>query len=402
MTTRRDFIKHLSFLTALGYVGFPKISFADLNTNKRYIFVILRGGMDGLAAVPPYKDRYYVQQRKGIAIPPPSEVDGALDLDKYFGLHPSMQPIYELYQQKEMAVIHAVSSPYRSRSHFDGQDLLENGGIKPGSQHGGWLNRTLKVFGGDQQLGIAISQQVPIVLSGSVTVSSWIPSRRAKARTPFLEQMAELYAKDDMLNKPFSEGIRMRDLAKKSLTKEDINSSRGAVRPGQFAAIARPSAQFLLEEEGPRIATMEIGGWDTHQNQGISSGALANNLGNLANGLRELRDTLQPVWKDTVVTVVTEFGRTVAQNGTNGTDHGTASVAFVLGGKLKGGKKVLGDWPGLSNRALYEGRDLQPVNSMYGIFKAVLRDHLGISINDINRHIFSDSINIKPIRGLIY
>ena len=398
--TRREFLKGAGAMAALGMIGLPRLSFANLPTDNRFILVILRGALDGLAAVPAYGDPAYKQQRGSLAFAPPGELDGALDLNGFFGLNPALQPLFPLYQQHQMAVIHAVASPYRERSHFDAQNLLENGSTTPGGSDG-WLNRALQTLGATKGSGIAINQQIPLVLQGALGMESWATgSRDVNAGSDYMTKIAGLYQQDALLSGAFQEGMQAQATAQAGLSTDDTTASKNAKDAGALYQAAKAAALFLSKENGPRVAVMEAGGWDTHARQGSASGQLYNRLGDLGRALAALPEALGPVWNKTVVVVVTEFGRTVAENGTGGTDHGTGSAVFVLGAGVRGGQ-VLGNWPGLAPSNLYQSRDLMPTTDMRSIFKTVLAAHLGTARDALDTVIFPGSTTAAPMAGLL-
>lgn len=382
------------------------VALARAATDKRFIVVVLRGGMDGLAAVPPYADRDYPDLRGILAIPGPGEADGALDLDGRFGLHPALAPLHDLYQAKEMAVLHAAATSYRSRSHFDAQDMLENGATSPKGARDGWLNRALALMGSpmggaDRRLGLAVGQGVPLMLRGDTPVGGWAPRRLPHVDDGFLGRLSMLYRGDPILEPALREGMRSQ-----AMTDEVLGGGMRAMKRGGRgrAAAMRASVsavgKLLADPDGARIAVMEAGGWDTHANQGVQTGQLANRLKGLAEALVEMKTALGPAWKHTVVAVVTEFGRTAAPNGTRGTDHGTGAAAFLLGGAVAGGQ-VHARWPGLSANRLYQGRDLAPTTDLRSVFKAVLVRHLEIPAADVDRVVFPGSREAKPLGSLI-
>jgi uncharacterized protein (DUF1501 family) len=396
MTDRRKFIQ---MSAAAGLLSSPlnRVAFANADTEARYVFVILRGGMDGLAAVSPYADGQYKKLRGTIALSSPSENNGALDLDGFFGLHPSFKNLHHMYRQNDALVFHAVASAYRDRSHFDGQKLLENGTDHPLGADDGWLNRALNSLSGKQGNAIAMAQKVPLVLYGDHQVNSWAPASLPGTEEDTLDRIMRMYQTDDFLMTQLQSAIETRDMA------DSMNMDRAGGRqrgPGQLTAFIEATGKFLTDADGPRIAVLESTGWDTHANQGSANGQLANQFRNLDEGLKTLKDALGQHWNNTVVTVVTEFGRTVAVNGTNGTDHGTASAALMLGGAVNGGK-VITDWPGLSKAELYENRDLRPTLDMRSLFKSVLHDHMKVSMNSLDKTVFPDSNQAKFIPDLI-
>lgn len=374
----------------------PRFAFANANTNSRFVLVILRGALDGLAAVPPYGDGNYAGKRGELAIATPE-----YKLNGTFALHPALTHLHERYEAKELIVFHAAASPYRERSHFDGQDLLENG-TSSAAARDGWLNRALPALPlaktwSTERIALALAQNVPLVLRGASRVNSWAPSRLPETDSDTLQRIADLYATD-----PYFASRLQAALAAESVVGEGMGADAGKNRRdplNAIGAVASAAGKFLSATNGARIAVIEVGGWDTHANQGSDRGQLANRLRGLDQGLDGLRTALGPAWKDTVVLIVTEFGRTVAVNGTRGTDHGTATCAFLLGGAVEGGR-VIADWPGLATDALYEGRDLKPTLDLRSVFKGVLAAHLGIAESDLEERVFPDSRAAKPMDGL--
>ena len=383
--------------------GMP-VALAAAPTDRRLIVVILRGGLDGLAAVPPYGDKDYRAQRAGLALAEPGSGDGALDLDGYFGLNPALAPLHALYQQRQLIVFHAVATPYRRRSHFDGQDLLENGAAAPGGARDGWLNRALSLYGTtDRRLGLAVGQTVPLILRGDAAVGSWAPRVLPRIENDFIARLSKLYRQDTVLGPAFAEAIRAQAMNDEVLGR-DMGGGKGKSRKRLRGARALPglvenTGKLLSDANGPRIAVLEVGGWDTHANQGVLTGRLARNLKALADGMAGLQAAMSTVWDKTAVLVVTEFGRTVRPNGTKGTDHGTGGVAFLAGGGLAGGR-VIADWPGLSDDRLYQGRDLAPTRDLRAVFKTVLTEHLEFSDGDVDGRVFADGAAVRGLRGL--
>lgn len=397
MLNRRSFLLSLSAATLVGAAPM-RLAFAATPNDNRFIFVILRGAMDGLAAVPPVGDPAYAQARGSIALP----AGQMLTLDRTFGLHPAMQPLMGLWQQGQMNIVHAVASPYRSRSHFDAQDVLENGSTSASGQHSGWLGRAIAAL--EQQKAIAISPQLPLVLQGGGdAASSWYSKKLGnKQNASFMEQVQRMYAADATLNPYLVQGMAAEQTAQMALSEQDRKSGKKATDVNQFDKVVKSAASFLKQPNGPRVAVLETAGWDTHARQGTMEGDLANKLGKLSAALADLPQELgADVWSKTVVLVATEFGRTVKGNGTGGTDHGTASAAFVLGGALRNGGKVLGQWPGLAAHQLYENRDLTPTTDMRSLYKAILAEHLQVNNSIIERDIFPDSLGTKPFTGLV-
>lgn len=375
----------------------PRIPLAATSADARFVLVILRGALDGLAAVPAYGDGSYAGKRGALAITAPTQ-----KLDGMFALHPSMTNLYQRYRDKELIVFHAVASPYRERSHFDGQDLLESGTAQLHEARDGWLNRALPALPSSKtrhtdQVALALAQNIPLVLRGDAAVNSWAPSRMPDADADTLQRIADLYSTDEyfatrLQSALAADGIAGEGMAMGMAGKRDPLNG--------FGLVTSAAGKFLAASDGPRVAVIEVGGWDTHANQGAEQGQLANRLGSLDQGLETLRTSLGAAWKDTAMLVVTEFGRTVAVNGTRGTDHGTATCAFLTGGAVAGGR-VIADWPGLANSDLYQQRDLKPTLDLRSVFKGILAAHLGASETSLETKVFPDSRRAKPLEGLL-
>ena len=401
MLTRRH------VLTALGASAavFPaRLALAAAPGDKRFVLVILRGGMDGLAAVPPYGDPALKDLRRGqLAIAEPGQPDGALDLGGRYGLHPALAPIHAFYKRGEMLVIHAACSSYRGRSHFDGQDVLESGVATPHGARDGWVNRALAAMhaapGGARQ-GLALGQTVPLALRGPVPVASWAPNAMPALEPGLMQAIAELYRGDELLGPALAEGLKSQAFADQVMNDGQRMNQPPAAGAQQFKQAAAAAGKLMAPANGPKVAVMDIGGWDTHANQGGAHGRLAGALQVLAEGLRDLAEALGPAWKQTAVLVVTEFGRTAAVNGTGGTDHGTAGAAFLLGGAIAGGR-VLADWLGLAGGKLYEGRDLVPTIDLRAVAKTMLTQHLAIPAQAVDARVFPDSAAARPIAKLL-
>lgn len=398
MYASRRFV--LGGLASLTFLPVATSLQAQAGRDPRFVLVILRGGMDGLSAVPPYGDPGYTNRRGGLRLPGPG--GGSLKLDGMFALHPSLASLHGFYQRGELAVLHAMATPYRARSHFDGQDLLENGTARPQGARDGWLNRALIPLDnrGDRDgYAIAVAGSTPLVLRGGAKTTSWAPSAMPAGDEDTLARISALYERDPLLGPALASAMATSEMASEVMQGGDRGRRRG--NPArQFAQLCQAAGRFLSDPEGPRVAVLELGGWDTHANQGTETGRLANNLTALDGGLAKLAETLETAWPQTVVAVVTEFGRTVAENGTRGTDHGTAGAGFVLGGSVAGGQ-VAADWPGLGPGDLHEGRDLRPTLDMRSVFKEILAEHLGVAPAAIDRDIFPDSAEIAPLSGLI-
>jgi len=392
--SRRRLLKYLTAGSAVAAA--PTLAFADADTDARLVLIVLRGAADGLAIAPPFGDPEYRSLRGELALARPGDRDGMFDLDGFFGLHPRLETLHGLFQSDEALIVHAVASPYRSRSHFDGQDMLENGGQSVGAERDGWLNRALPPLGGGfgNAAAIALAQNPPLVLRGAEAVNSWAPSRLDDADTSTIERLKMLYSEDSFFAERLDQAIKSQNIA------SAMDGSAARVRAqDQFRSSMETAGRFLTADDGPRIAVLEAGGWDTHANQGAQNGALANRLAALDAGLSALKTTLDEAWRHTIVVMATEFGRTVRINGTRGTDHGTASATLLAGGALDGGK-VISRWPGLRERDLHAGRDLEPTTDIRSVFKSVLIEHLGLSAKYVDKQVFPNSTDAKPLPGL--
>lgn len=396
MLNRRELLGALGLGAAAACV--PSVAFARTDGDARFVLVLLRGALDGLALVPPYGDGNYAGLRDALALPPPTESGGALKLDGLFGLHPSMPGVYEMYQQRDALLVHAVASPYRERSHFDGQDLLELGAGRPGALRDGWLNRALGPLASADTPAIALAPNTPLVLRGDNAVTSWAPSRLPDAEESTLRRLEALYADDEFFATRLEQALVSREIAA-SAGGMTVGRRRGN-EAQHFTELMSAAARFLSTAGGPTVAVLEVGGWDTHANQGATTGALANRLQALDTGIANLRDGLQEHWRRTVVAVVTEFGRTVRVNGTRGTDHGTGAAALVAGGAVNGGR-VICDWPGLAQKDLYQSRDLYPTSDVRGLFKGILVEHLRLAPGFVEQAVFPDSRAAPRLENLV-
>ena len=399
MNSRRNFLAGVTGAGLWTGLGMPGLSLAAAPVEQRLLLVILRGGMDGLAALAPYADPNYASMRGKLAIAPPSHNGGAIDLDGKFGLHPALKPLEPYYRREELLPIHATAIPLRTRSHFDAQDVLENGATNAHETPDGWLNRALALLQGeDRRLGLAVGYAIPAIMRGPAPVASWAPAKLPPSSGNLLDTLSGLYRDDPLFHKALTEGRRAKAMTA-NVMGGSSSMARGNLRsPGRFKTLAAAAGRLLAAPDGPRVGVLEMGGWDTHANQGNGSGRLARNLSRLAEGLVLLPDILGPTWDKTVVAVVSEFGRTVRINGSGGSDHGTAGAAFLMGGAVAGGR-VATSWPGLSPEALFENRDLAPTSDIRALFKTVLRDHLNMNPADLETRVFPNSSDIKGPPG---
>lgn len=375
---------------------------------NKLIVVICRGGMDGLTVSPPVGDPDYAGLRGQIALGPET-----LKLDATFALHPSLASVHALAQAGHARIAPAIATPDRARSHFEAQDVLESGAAAVYGAPSGWLNRTVGAMGAGKVSALSVGPTAPLILRGPAAFASWSPGRAvdASARLPTLLQ--DLYRNDPLLGPALARGLATETMAQEAMTglattpasmtgaSPDKPAAYGQ-RQGQEAArnLGQTLAGFMREANGPQIAALSLDGFDTHASEGAAQGQLAARLGYLDAVLDGIHTGLGPDWRDTVVLVATEFGRTARVNGTGGTDHGTASTALVLGGGLKRGG-VIGDWPGLKQGALFENRDLAPTLDMRSLFKGVLADHLGVDHAALEKTVFPDSASARPLTGLV-
>ena len=410
---RREFLSLGAATLAGGVLLRSPLALARADSGKgRFVLVIMRGALDGLAAVPPYGDGSYAALRREFALHAPGGAGGVLPLNGFFGLHPSLGFLGQSYAAHELIVFHAVASPYRERSHFDGQDVLENGSVKPHALQSGWLNRALAQTpaAAHRESGVALGQNVPLVMRGPAAVTSWSPSKLPPLDEDTLARLTDLYAGDRLLS------VRLADaMAADAIASEDGMVGGMSAAPGareqsavpakdagaRYGEIVHAAAGFLRQDDGPRVAVFDTSGWDTHANEGGAEGQLAGRLAALDKGLATFKQELGPAWRDTAVLFITEFGRTAAINGTRGTDHGTATVALLVGGAVDGGR-VIADWPGLSQGALYQGRDLQPTLDLRCVLKGLLEEHLAVPSRALEQSVFPDSAAAKPLRGLVH
>ncbi|WP_370205413.1 DUF1501 domain-containing protein [Pararhodobacter marinus] len=383
MLDRRLFLK-LGGAGLAAALASSRVAFASAPTDKRFIFVFLRGGLDGLHALVPYADADYRRLRPSLAL----GRDAVLDLDGYFGLHDALGPLMPLWRAGELAFVPAATTRYRNRSHFDGQNLLENGTARPRGARDGWLNRAiLGLNGGDDRLALSLGPAVPLILQGAAPVQAWSNEQLPDLNDDFLERLAIVYRDDPLFHAALTGATGM--------TEPDMSDD--APTNDNFLISSRAAADILRAPQGPRIGVLELGGWDTHNGQPYRLRRLFERL---SEGLLALREGLGPVWSETVVMVASEFGRTAAENGNRGTDHGTGGLAMLAGGAVRGGP-VAGDWPGLSSRALFEERDVLAVNAYEAIFKALLIGHMGLDPAYAERVVFPESRALEPFTGLL-
>ena len=413
MLTRR----RLLFLGAAGLVLVPgiRMAFARAPTENRVVVVVLRGALDGLAAVAPVGDPDWIKLRGDNAL----RLDGktpALPLDGFFALNPAMPNLHRLYKAGQAIVVQAVATPYRERSHFDGQDVLESGYARVGRADTGWLNRALTGLApGDRvqplphgRRSFAVGPITPLVVRGPAPVLSWVPSRLPPVGDETTMRLLEIYRHTDpLLARVLEDRINLTKIAGADPNRRSGENAGPAVQMGNieqvrayFAEAAGGAAKFLASPDGPRVGALALDGWDTHVNEGAVNGRLSALLGALDAAIAAIETNMGAAWRETVVALITEFGRTARINGNEGTDHGTATVALLAGGALKGGR-VIADWPGVKEASLYENRDLRPTTDLRAVLKGLLKDHLRVEDRPLSGDVFPDSGDARPMEGLL-
>ena len=378
---RRQFILGLAAAPAL-----PALACAAAPTApggpSRLVVLMLRGAVDGLNTVIPYRDEAYYALRPGIAVPPPGKPGGALPLDADFALHPALADLMPLWRERRLAFVHAAGSPYPTRSHFTAQRYIESGTPGRDLTADGWMNRLLAALPGPHPPAeaVAIGPILPRILAGSVAAANLTLGPAAAAPLPtdwpaLGAAFDRLYGGGGALAAAYREGRQSRQELVADLAGGDRDADGGAPPPAGFARQAQLLARLMAKDARVRLVFAALGGWDTHVNQGGATGQLANRLRPLGAGLAALARGLGPVWADTVVVVLSEFGRTARENGSGGTDHGHGNAIWVLGGKVAGGR-VYGEWPGLAPERLYEARDLAVTTDFRSVLAAILARHL--------------------------
>ncbi len=400
--TRRELLLASGTLFAWAYL--PKVALAE-GRDPRLLVIVLRGALDGLAAVAPVGDPDWVKLRGDKALTLGGKTP-ALPLDSFFAVNAAMPNLHRLYHAGAATIVHATATSYRERSHFDGQDILESGLGKPGAVDTGWLNRALATMPAAGRAGgreaFAVGPIAPLVVRGSAPVLSWTPPRLPPASDDTLMRLLELYRHTDpALAQALEERMGLAAIARAGGMDERQPRAAGAAQVrAYFAESAGAAAKFLARPNGPRIGALAFDGWDTHANEGADSGRLAALLAALDGAIAAVETEMKDAWRETVVAVITEFGRTARINGTEGTDHGTATVALLAGGALKGGR-VVSDWPGLKPANLHEGRDLKPTTDLRAVLKGLLKDHLRVDDRVLASKVFPDSAAVKPMAGLV-
>jgi uncharacterized protein (DUF1501 family) len=437
--TRRSALAAAAGLgVSVSFLGRTAYAAADGDmAKKKLIVIICRGAMDGLSVSPPVGDPEYAKLRGRIAIAPVGAPDGALKLDDTFGLHPALKAVHRLALANQARIAPAVATPDRARSHFEAQDVLESGGTVAYGASSGWLNRTLQSLAPARKIeALSVGTQAPLILRGPVQTASWSPGGLEGRDERLPRILADLYANDPVLSHALASGLQTQgmahaatalakaqaaemgppaDMAAPEMTKggADMMKSDAQVAAASAKPVANPRAnseaartmgttvaKFMTGPNGPQVVAISVDNFDTHANQGAGTGLLATRLSALDALIEGLNSGLGEEWKDTVILVSTEFGRTARVNGTGGTDHGTASTTLVLGGALKRGG-IVGDWPTLQPAKLYENRDTAPTMDLRSLYKGVLADHLGVDRKALDTTIFPDSAMASTARGVL-
>lgn len=390
--SRRDFIRTAAGLSAAGllltspHAWAARIANGD-NQSRRLVVVFLRGAVDGLNVVVPYGDHEYYDARPNIAIP--RRGDGAvINLDGHFGLNPALNSLTPAWRDGTLAFIHACGSPDPTRSHFDAQDYMESGTPGIRTTPDGWMNRLLAAIPNHSPAeAISLGPTVPRILGGKMAVASVALGRGATRPLPLDNPRIQaafdrLYEGSDPLSRAYHEGRAARTQLLGELQVDMAQADNGAPSPDGFAQDAQRLAGLIRHDPTIRLAFMALGGWDTHINQGSVQGQLANHLRQLGSGLAGFARQLGPAYADTVILAISEFGRTLHENGNGGTDHGHGNVMWVMGGPVRGGR-VYGRWPGLAAAELYQERDLAITTDFREPIGQILQTHLDVQANQL-------------------
>lgn len=382
----------------------PRLASAAGTRDPRLVVIVLRGALDGLAAVPPVADPNYARLHGQIALSLSGE-HPAVPLDGFFALHPAMPVFARLFKEGRAAVVHAAATSYRERSHFDGQDVLESGQPGPGFVQSGWLNRALAALPAAGRVGghggLAVGPSTALIMRGAVPVLGWAPQIVAAASDDLAARVMDLYAhRDPILKVALAQGLETDRVAmREGMSQVGATPARNVTPLLGMRLTAEGAAKLMAADDGPRVAALAFDGWDTHANEGGATGRLAQLLGGLDSAFAAFETGLGRRWKDTSIVAITEFGRTARINGTVGTDHGTATVALLAGGAIKGGR-VVTDWPGLKDEQLFERRDLKPTTDLRAVLKGLLVEQFDLAPTVLGDTVFPQSANVRPLLGL--
>ena len=396
MVTRRQFLAG-GAIGAATLLVWPKLTFAMTGADTRFVFVLLRGGLDGLESVPPYGDPGYAAIRGALALSP-AAAKPAHKLDNVFALHPSFDYAAQLYAQGQFMPVVAAAPPYWGRSHFQAQNCVENGTPKPDGAQTGWLNRCIAAMPGVD--GLACAAVMPLTMRGPAKIDTWSPPLPTDVNPILLQRLQPLYAADTRLAASFASAVAQQG---------DTPATGAAMMPapkdgkprrkpaGGLPVMMGAAGGFMGKADGPRVAFVEDDGWDTHANE---AAIVTRKIAELDAGLKAFHAAIGGMWNRTVVIVATEFGRTAQINGTGGTDHGTGGSMFLAGGALRGGR-VAGNWPGIGASELYQQRDVHATTDFRAVFKGVLSAHLGVPANLLESRVFPGSAAARPLDNLV-
>lgn len=418
MATRRELLKAMA-ASAVTLTLWPRAAWSSPAAPPLLLVVMLRGGLDGLHALPPIGDGAWGALRGALPFAPGDNAGKPVAIDRDFALHPSLQYAAQLYREKAFMPVVAIAPPYQGRSHFEAQDCVENGSARPGGATDGWMNRCVAALRGDE--GLALATAMPLIMRGPAKVSTWSPPLPTGIDPDLLRRLDTLYAEDSRLAEAWSRAVAEshddatlgvdatmaampgpqavvdraggRAAARAVANPARAQAAYGGGLPGMMAA----AGKFMARGDGPQVAFVEDTGWDTHA---AEVGTLQRKLAQLDDGLKQYHQAMGPAWDRTAVVIVTEFGRTAKFNGTGGTDHGTGGMAFLAGGAIAGGR-IAGQWPGLSAQDLNEGRDLQATTDMRALFKGVLAAHLRMPRDVLDTSVFPGSAAVRPLEGLL-
>ena len=412
MISRRELLKTMA-AGAATLTLWPRLAWSDAAGTGAgrplLLVVMLRGGLDGLHAVPPVGDNAWGALRGALPFAPGDAALKPLPLDTRFALHPSLAYAAQLYREKSFMPVVAIAPPYQGRSHFEAQDCVENGSARPNGAQDGWMNRCVANLPHEE--GLAIATAMPLIMRGGANVSTWSPPLPAGVDAGLLQRLDTLYAEDPRLAEAYARAVaESHDDADmpaeaNASTMVDMAAAKSIANPkkaqaaygGGLPAMMAAAGRFMARDDGPPVAFVEDSGWDTHAGE---VAVLQRKLGQLDAGLRNYHEAIGARWDRTAIVIVSEFGRTAKVNGTGGTDHGTGGVAFLAGGAIAGGR-VAGQWPGLSSQDLNEGRDVHATTDLRALFKAVLADHLRMPQGTLDTRVFPDSGGVRPMTGLL-
>jgi uncharacterized protein (DUF1501 family) len=410
LSRRRALMSALGLGITVEFVGGRAFAASQgAEAKKKLVVIVCRGGLDGLTLSPPVGDPNYAALRGAIAVAGFGQPDGALKLDDTFGLHPSMPATHALALKGQARIVPAVATPDRERSHFEAQDVLESGMPVVYGANSGWLNRALLAMGPSGSVkAISIGPTAPLILRGPVEAASWSPGGAADRDHRLPGILMDLYKSDPLLGPALASGVATESMAKTATASAAMGGVGAPLEPVTAANYARqglPAARklgatlaaFMTQPDGKQVAAVSVDGFDSHANQ---TALLTTRLAYVDAFIDGFSTGMGPAWTDTVVVLATEFGRTARVNGTAGTDHGTASTALLIGGGLKRGG-IVGDWPTLAQNRLFENRDTAPTLDMRGVFKGVLRDHLGVDRAKLDSVVFPGSGGVAPVEGMV-